>query len=140
MLTISEQTWQQLLEEARAAIEQMNARCIGDYANYSHKLEVDDGGEFVFVTAIQHKHSKYSMPPENRYLGWRKADGALMKVTCKVHRTKTTRHRDFYGKPVTAKSWAQAAAKSPKHLLEMSGLVRFMMIGKAYAVGVETIG
>ena len=32
MLTITEQTWQQLIAEAQTTIDRLNERCVGEYA------------------------------------------------------------------------------------------------------------
>jgi hypothetical protein len=141
MLTISEATWQQLLDEAQAAIDRQNARCVGDYANYSHELKIEevDDGDIVLASAIQRKPNNYGQEFDHRKinrLAWRKSDGAVLKVTLK----RKGKRIETWIKTITAKNWAQAAAKSPKHLLNVSGLVDFIMIGKAYVSHVETFG
>jgi hypothetical protein len=128
MITIDEATWRELLAEARAAIDRLNARCTGNYANYSHDLTVEDLGEVILATATQLNRGEYGNQTARKYLGWRKADGALLKISVKVRRTKGATRRDFSGKPVTAKSWMQAATKGPKHLLKATKLVDFFMI------------
>jgi hypothetical protein len=126
VLTIDEDAWEELLDEAQASVDGWNARCVGYYAIYSHELRIRDLGNYVLAEAMQHDSRADFGPWQIRRLGWRKSDGALMKVTLK------RRRNNIVGQLVTTQSWHKAAAKSMKHLLKVARFADFILIGKAY--------
>ena len=63
-VTISEATWNELLDEAQASVDRWNARCTGCYAKYSHELKVTDCGASVLAEAIQRDADSGSRPKD----------------------------------------------------------------------------
>ncbi len=135
MLKIDDATWQELIAATRADIDKLNAKCTGNYANYSFECTVDGNSETDWLETRQRNTSG---PGDRRTIARIKATGELLKVTFK----RKGKQIVSTGRSITAQSWIKAAAKSPAELLKVTKITDYVMIhvGEAYYAGRSTIG